>query len=161
MIEFKENVIEFYSQFEDSSPVLHETRLITDHLEALERDMKSIGVYVFFLKWSREIFDHDPIFEYEYFLEDHKLPENYIYFSERQLYFASVKEEAILFVKHHLSKEVIPRFNEILVRYFPHRTLGYQQESEAITIYFALNKPSNGPRKRLDCLWCSSLQTQK
>lgn len=134
-VEFKENVAEYYAQFQDSRPVLHDIRFITDRLPQLTRDLVNIEVNLYFIKWSRQIFEENPTFEYEYFKNDHDLKNNYLFFSERELYFASTGKEGTLHIKHKLTREVIPKLNAVLKRYFPKRTLGYQQDCESITIH--------------------------
>lgn len=140
---FKPDINEHFKQYDDYKPPLYDTTFITKQIPNLVRALRRIRVKLYYIKWTEKIFDEGVCFEHEYFEEDHReeLNEgNFIYFSERDVYFAA--RDGKLHIQYDIEKELIPEFNEIMMDYFRGRTFGIVNTCEAITIQTSAIPPA-------------------
>jgi hypothetical protein len=143
-IVFKSNILEYYSQFSNPPVVISDVSFFTDVIDNLTTELADIGVKFFYIKWTKKICEEGPEFEYEYFGEDvlSTLPDdaNYMYISERHVFFASTERDGAIYIHHGITPDLWESVNTILFKYFPNRTRGHEDTSCTIKI---LVTPSN------------------
>jgi len=142
-IVFKPTPLEYYSQYENPPVVVSDVSFFTDVIDNLTTDLAEIGVRFYYIKWTEKICNEGPEFELEYFREDvlWGLPEdaNYMFVSERSVFFASTEQDGEISIHHKINPDLRDDVNAILFKYFPRRTLGHEDTSCVINIHVIPN----------------------
>jgi len=144
LIKYKTNPRDYYDQF--LLKPTYDTTFVTSKLPDLKRELRKAGVTLYFIKWNK--YSPTP-FEYEYWLEDNRPEGSYIYFSHKMLYLSSTLKEGVLYIQHHLEKEVVERFNRAFTSFFPRRTRGYMNERDAIKLFLFDQKSFRGDQRKV------------
>ncbi|AYV79426.1 MAG: hypothetical protein Faunusvirus13_19 [Faunusvirus sp.] len=151
-IQNKKSPDEYYKQFPAYKKPLYDTSFFINSIPKLQKELNKIGVKFFLIKWKTY---NDSPFEYEYFDEDvlSLLPvnTNYIYVSERMIYASSLNKNGKIYIMHGIAKDKIKKFNQILIKYFPGRTKGYENESECIKIELIPKKRLISEKEKTSC----------
>lgn len=111
---------------------LFDTKIFTEKIDYLTRCLENCGVSFYFIK----IDTYGSIFEYEYFFEDNEVTDNYIIYSERNLFSQANCEEGIMYLKHNVDKNLWSPVNSVLMDFFPNRTLGIMNNKDSLKIFF-------------------------
>lgn len=111
---------------------LFDTKIFTEKIDHLRRSLENCGVSFYFIKLET----YGTIFEYEYFFEDNQVTDNYIIYSERNLFSQANCEEGIMYLKHNVNKNLWSTVNDILIDFFPNRTLGIMNNKDSLKIFF-------------------------
>lgn len=134
-IVYKPTPGEYYKQFKNFKPVIHNTAVITKKLKSLKKDLKKIGIDLLHSKWTRKLIDEGEQFELEYFFTDLGEPKrSYVLHSDRGLYWSSTSKSGIVHLQHQIAKSEVAEFNKVFIKHFPKRTVGFIKNNLAITI---------------------------
>ena len=131
LVQLKKSPIEYYKQFPDYVEPKHDIDFFIKTVPKLEKEFKKIGVDFCLIKWNR---NSPSPFEYEYWSEDDFNEKNYIYVSEKSLYFSSIGNGTI-YLNHFIESKMIDAVNIVLHKYFPNRTRGLINDLESIEIF--------------------------
>ncbi len=136
---FKPTPKKYYEQNTKAKKTLHDPSFIMKAIPKLKTALKKIGVKLFIIKWSK---DSISMFEDEIWREKNmeKLTGDYIYISEKHIYFASISKDGVVHVPHNLSEDKIEAFNKILITHLPGHTIGYINDKDAIKLYLSKKK---------------------
>lgn len=135
-ISLHDSAEEFYKQFPGYTVPKYDLSIITSKFTELEKMLQKINIYFFFIKWHQ--WSPTP-FEIEYWLEDNsdKLEgKEYIYISERRLFWDCRENNGIAFFSHSIKKESRNDVNKILSSLYPKRTSGINTFADSLKIYF-------------------------
>jgi hypothetical protein len=137
-IVYKSNPDEYYKQYKIYQKPLYNYKPILEMLPEIKKELKKIGIVLYFYKWNK--WSTSP-FWIEYAYEDLNIGDSdYILITEKDMYAGSIKENGFIRVLHDIPKEKQEAFNEIFMRYFPKKTIGFETKHDIIKIFFEEQK---------------------
>jgi hypothetical protein len=142
-INIMSNPNHYYKQYSAYKKPINDISFFTKEIKSLQNELKKIGVLFFFLKWGETslLVGHQ-----SYILsliksdKTNMYPNGYIYTSDLLLYYNSIQKDDNINLYHRVNEKIINDVNKILISYFPKRTLGIQNNKDAIIIYFEKKK---------------------
>lgn len=132
IIRNKKTSEEFYKQYPDYKKPLYDISFFQKSVDELKKQLKKIDVNFYLLpsyKWN-----YSPS-EIEQWLSEYEPKGNYIYISDRNLYFDARDKKGIIFLKHDVDQNKWTDVNNILKKIYPDRTIGITTYQDAIKIF--------------------------
>lgn len=135
---FKPTPDEYYRQFDDYIPPIHDTEFIYKILPALKDELKGLDIDLFIVKWNIYSADMKSGTYIDNFLLKMKKPymDDFMYMNETQIYGASREPDGCIYINWMIKQEKWQAATDVLKKYFPNRTHGINNFHMAVTIRF-------------------------
>jgi hypothetical protein len=136
-IKYKSNPDSYYKQFDDYKKPIHDYKKVLAIIPKLKAELKSLGITLYYLKWNEYATGY---FQIEYFFEDNKIDKNYVLFTEKDIYLHSTEKDGYITAYHNINEKLVKQFNDILMKYFPKKTIGFTTRKDTIKIFYKEQK---------------------
>jgi hypothetical protein len=145
-IKMKKTPDDYFKQFPKYEKPYYNTTIFTKNISKLKTEMANIGVLFYYLKWGKDslyVGHHSYVMELvdkEIDKNPKKYPNGYFFYSDYLLWDNSLihndKDDGKMFLSFSINSSIKEKFNDLLIRIFPKRTLGFLNVSDSIVIYF-------------------------